>query len=280
MSIKSAALFRAANVRIMDYPLDAALSSALSVCDEAVIVVGPSQDDTARWVSELADTHRGRVTVAGMEFVYDRGWQERWWNYASAQTDADWLMFHDADELVHEQDAPAIRRAMADPDNVLIRFDFIHFYGTARYQKAIYPPWRNARIGRRSHGYRMVNWCTDETPTYPACQMVMGDGGIEAHSQYQGPGIVDAPGPIYHYGACRDARAMTISTLKHVAWYKDGDGLEDGRVPDAGPTDYKMAEKIRGGVIEPFVGTHPAAIDDWLQAHEAQWAALEAGCRE
>ena len=278
MNNRSAALFRASNLRIMDYPFPAALASALSVCDEAVVVVGQSEDDTLDWVQALARKHAGRVAVHETTFTFDRGWQERWWALASSLTDADWLMYHDADECVHEDDAPQLRAMLADPDIGLIRFDWWHFYGTANWRRIKGNPQYNARLGRRSRGWRMENWCTDATPHWPACQMVFGDDGLEAHSVYQGPGIAGAPGPLYHYGNCRDARALAISRAKHLAWYAGGDGLADGHVPDVEPLRFEIAAELRAGNLVPYDGPHPAAIRPWLDAHAAQWAALEAQC--
>lgn len=278
MNNRSCALFRAANLRIMDYPFDAALASALSVCDEAVVVVGPSADDTAEWVCELADAYPGRVTVAAMDFVYDRMWQERWWKYAASLTTADWLAFWDADECVHEDDAPILRQMMQDPDAIVIRFEFCHLYGTPRFRKVRNIAKQNARLGRRSHGWRMVNWCTDETPTWPACQMVIGDKDLEAHGVYEGPGIAYAPGYLYHYGHCRDAQALAISNRKHRAWYKDGDGLEDGGIPDVAPWDFRLAHNLANEIAVLFDGQHPAVMGQWFKEHEARWAALEEPC--
>lgn len=273
MTNKSCALFRAANIRILDYPFAAALASALSICDEAVIVVSNSYDDTADYVMEQQAIHGwNRVNVAYQKFVYDRGWQERWWQFAASQTDADWLMYIDADEVIHEDDTPTLRAIMNDSTVGLIRFDLCNFYGTPNYQTMA--PLRQARLGRRSRGWRMENWCTDETPMWPACQMVYG-GGIEAHSEYKGTDIVGGF-TLYHYGHCRDAYALAISTAKHHAWYADGDGLEDGRIPDVTPRDFDLPGKLANYIIRPYEGEpHPAVMNNWLSSHAEAWRELE-----
>lgn len=281
MNNRSCALFRAANLRIMDYPFDAALASALSVCDEAVVVVGPSEDDTEAWVRELADEWPRRcVTVATMDFFYDRGWQERWWDYAASLTDADWLAYWDADEVIHEDDAADVRALLQREDLALISFPFIHFWMTARLHQTQFPP-RATRIGRRSAGWRMVNWCTDDTPNHPACQMIFGDEGHSAHG-YQGPEIEHTDIPIYHYSWCRDATALQISQMKHVDWYRNGErfGLVDGRVPDAEPYDFhKDLTSLRSDeYVVPYEGKHPAVMGPWLEDHEQQWVELEEAC--
>lgn len=273
---KSAALFRAANLQILDYPFDAALASALSICDEAIIVVSNSEDDTIDWVISLQALHGwDRVKVAYQKFIYDRGWQERWWQFAASLTNADWLMYIDADECIHEDDAPAIRQLMADPAIGLIRIELCNFYGTAWHRQVKDTVLQQARLGRRSRGWQMQNWCSDEHPDWPACQMVY--GGKEAHSEYQGDDVANGP-MLYHYGHCRDAQALAISNAKHLAWYRDGDGLENGRIPEVEPWRFNLAGTLPRGVVIPFEGSHPAVMAGWLEDHAEAWQQLEAQC--
>lgn len=278
----SAALFRAANLQILDYPFAAALASALNICHSAVVVVGQSQDNTRDLVYDLAAGYHGRVKVHETVFTYDRMWQENWWNLASSLTDAEWLMYHDADEVIHEDDAAEVRALMRDPAVKLISFPFIHFYMTPNWTRHDFPP-RATRLGRRSAGYRMRNWCTDENPDYPACQMVCGKEERDAHG-YRSEGIAVMDIPVFHYSWCRDALALQISQAKHVDWYANGKrfGLTDGRVPDAKSYVFEIGRLLESGEVRPYLrpDTHPAVIGDWLEAHGEQWAALEAECTQ
>lgn len=272
----SAALFRAANLRIMDYPFDAALASALRVCDEAVVVVAQSEDDTHAWVQALARRYPGRVTVRETIFVYDRMWQQRWWELAASLTDAEWLMYHDADESIHPRHADTLRQLMAQDEVMLIRFPYIHLYATAGYYMAHGFYSHNTRLGRRSAGYAMVNWCTDQTPKHAACAMVANENGrqVDAH-QPNRQGLVNVQTPMLHYGWCRTPQALAISQTKHRAWYSDGAGLEDGHVPDVPSHHFRLGEMIANGRVARYAGDHPADLDRWLDAHRDGWAQLE-----
>lgn len=274
---KSAALFRAANLLIMDYPFKAALESALNICDEAVVVVGQSEDDTLDWVRSEVSKYPGRVIVEQTVFKFDLMWQEEWWTLAQSLTDAEWLMYYDADEVIHEADAPVIREAMADPDIHLISLPFIHFYMTPRWERDYAP--RATRLGRRSQSYRMRNWRSAAMPHAPACQMVYTDREIDAHNPAR-PNMAVLETQIYHYSWCRDATAAQISNLKHNDWYSDGKqfNLTDGRVPDAREFDYvnTAAPLIKRGRVFPSdVYSHPAAIDSWMGSHTEGWQKLE-----
>jgi len=271
---KAAALFRASNLIALDYPFDAALASALSICDEAVIVLGVCYDETRDWVYALQGMYGAdRVIVREERWEFDRMWQERCWDWAAEMTDAEWLMYHDADEAVHEDDAPAIRALMADPAISLIRFPFVHLYATPCYH-AQFPLTHNTRLGRRSAGYRMRNWCDDAHLNRAACQMVFGPDERNAHS-YQGPELAESPGPVLHYGWCRDARALALSQAKQHAWYANGGGLEDGRLLDVEPYDFHLVARLASGAVERYDGPHPAAMAGWFADHAQSWGRLE-----
>ena len=275
----SAAFFRASNLIVMDYPFDGALASALRICDEACIVVGQSVDDTRDWVYALRDEYGAdRVKVREETFAFDRGWQERWWDWCREMTAAEWHMYHDADEAMHEAYAPHLRTLMEDDDKQVIIFPYVHLFGTANYRtvgKGFYD--HNSRLGRSSAGYRMRNWCSDAHPKWAACQMVIQRGGreVDAHNVTDAAALwVDAP--MLHYGWCRTPQALSISQAKHRAWYANGAGLTDGRVPDVPAYDYKMAERLHAGDIVPYGGPHPAGMERWLLEHARVWQEWEA----
>lgn len=257
---KSAALFRASNVILMDYSFEASLASALQVCDEAVVVVDRnSQDHTLDLVYGLqCDYGKDRVIVVEREWVWDRLWQEKVWAWCAEATDAEWLMYHDADEAMTKGAAERLRDLMANPEVKLISLPYIHLYGTPQWQmvKGFYP--RNTRLGRRSFGYKMS----------AVCRMRYGDDR-DAHA-YNADGIVLCDSTMMHYGWCRNAQAMMISQRKQKAWYADGDGLEDGHIPEV--RDYPWG----WGTMIPtrlgrYRGEHPDVMQRWFAMHRGEW---------
>lgn len=276
MNNHSCALLRAANLQALDYPFDAALFSALTICDEAVVVVGQSQDDTLAWVGNLAAEYRGRVKIVKDTIRFDLGWQERWWQLAASHTQADWLLWLDADEVIDPRHADHLHSLMAMPISPqLIRFPFVHLYATINYEMH-FPLTHNTRLGRRSAGFRMRNW----RPHYPggaACQMVMRDQNgneVNAHNRVA-PLLHEMDFPILHYGWCRDPMALALSQRKQRAWYADGDGLEDGRLVNVPPFDYELGKQLTMGAAERWDGEHPAIMQRWFEEHAEDWRELE-----
>jgi hypothetical protein len=274
----SAAFFRASNLIVMDYPFSGALASALSICDEACVVVGQSIDETRELVYLLQEQYgRDRVKIREERFVFDRGWQERWWDWCREMTTADWHMYHDADESLPDGAVEIIRPLMERRGVQAIVLPYIHFYGTASYRTTgLKFSTHNARIGRKSAGYRMRNWCSDATPKHAACAMVLARGGqeVDAHNIHDA-GVEWIDVPLLHYGWCRSPQALAISQAKHYAWYANGGGLQDGHVPLVASYDFRLADRINAGDIGPYKGRHPVAMRSWLAGHMKSWRELE-----
>lgn len=275
----TAILYRASNLVAMDYPFEASLVSALQFADEACVVVGRSEDATNDLLYSLQEEHgKDRVKIRHETIVFDQGWQERCWNWAAEMTGADWLMYLDADEVIHEKDTPALAELLKYDQLNLINFPYIHFYGTGTWHISKNAKWptRNTRIGRRNAGYRMLNWARHDGSGC-ACQMVVsnGNGHVTSAHIYEGPEIYKTSIPIMHYGWARDAIALAISQTKHHAWYKNDTRLFDGHLPDVEPWNFNMKAMYTDGKIEWFNGGHPESIQGWLDAHENEWDAID-----
>jgi len=271
---KSAAFFRASNLFILDYCFAEALESALHICDEAIVVVDKqSQDGTLDWVYSLQHEHgMKRVKVLEREWLWDRMWQERVWTWSMEATDAEWFMYTDADELMLPEHAKEVHQLLRIPKVKLISLPYIHLYGTPRWQeiKQFYP--RTTRLGRRSHGFRMRNWCSDKNPRWAACQVVWGPDERNANNTKKAEGLFLAETPIFHYGWCRSALALNVSQTKHFAWYRDGDGLEDGHIPEVPARPLNWAQMFRTERLERYTGPHPAFEAPWFVEHLEEWS--------
>jgi len=126
----------ARNIVQADYPLKEALLSVLPLCDEMVIAVGNSEDSTKAYLESmnnpkirLFDTQWDDTKRVGGAVLADET------NKALSEVphDADWLIYIQADECLHEQYLPVVRKAMeqylndTEVDGLL--FDYLHFYG-------------------------------------------------------------------------------------------------------------------------------------------------------
>ena len=120
-----------------DYPIVEAIQSIMPLCDEVVVAVGDTQDGT-RALIECVDSDKIRIVDTVWDHSLREGGRalavETDKAYAHISPKADWAVYIQGDEVLHEQDLPAIREAMErhlsrkDVDGLL--FKYKHFYGS------------------------------------------------------------------------------------------------------------------------------------------------------
>src|SRR5471030_2198335 len=123
-----------------DYPIVEAITSILPVCDEFVVALGNSDDETALLIKGINspkiriidtvwdDTLRegGAVFAAETDIAFN-----------AISPDVDWAFYMQGDECVHEKYLPLIKKEMEDNLNDTriegLLFKYIHFYGSYDY---------------------------------------------------------------------------------------------------------------------------------------------------
>jgi glycosyltransferase involved in cell wall biosynthesis len=123
-----------------DYPIVEAITSILPVCDEVIVAVGNSDDDTLELIKSI-DSDKIKIIETVWDDTLREGGKvlavETNKALAAVSPDADWCFYIQGDEVVHEQYLPAIRQAMQDNLNDLkvegLLFKYQHFYGSYQY---------------------------------------------------------------------------------------------------------------------------------------------------
>ena len=123
-----------------DYPIVEAIMSILPVCDEVIVAVGNSDDDTLGLIKSI-DSPKIKIIETVWDDTLREGGKvlavETNKALAAVSKDADWCFYIQGDEVVHEQYLPAIHQAM--DDNLHDRkvegflFKYLHFYGSYQY---------------------------------------------------------------------------------------------------------------------------------------------------
>lgn len=236
----------AKNVSVLDYPVEAALRSALPLCDELVVNVGLSEDDTLERVEALAEED-GRIRVLRRDWGPERGRTTRIHseetNRALDACRNDWALYVQADEVLHEEDFTAIGRSLARAarheraEGLL--FDYLHFYGSPEWLLTGRRAYRaEVRIVRRSSGVRSAG----------GAQGFRVDGRV--------PRVLRSGARVFHYGYVKSREALRE---KRRLWARY-EGRDDAEVP---PFRFR-----RFSGLEPYRGDHPPAIREWLRSRE------------
>ena len=118
-----------------DYPIIEAIQSILPVCDEFVVAVGKSEDET---LSLIKNINSPKIRI--IETVWDNSLREGGKTfaietdkaYAAISDDTDWAFYIQGDECVHEKYLSVIKKAMEDNlDDKKVEgllFKYLHFY--------------------------------------------------------------------------------------------------------------------------------------------------------
>lgn len=123
-----------------DYPIVEAIMSILPVCDEMIVAVGNSNDDTLGLIKSISSNKIKIIETIWDDTLREGGKVlavETNKALAAVSPDADWCFYMQGDEVVHEQYLPAIRQAMEvnlhDRKVEGLLFKYLHFYGSYQY---------------------------------------------------------------------------------------------------------------------------------------------------
>jgi glycosyltransferase involved in cell wall biosynthesis len=248
------------NAVTYDYPVVESLRSLLPVCDEVVVAVGQSQDETRELVAGLGDP---KLKI--IDTVWDDSMREggkvlaQQTDIALAGCSGDWCIYLQADEVLHEKDYDLIRReierADRDPKVDALIFRYHHFYGSYDYVGTGRQWYRREVRAVRNTG-RVISWGDAQ-----GFRQKMPDGSIELLRARQ------TGARVYHYGWVKSPQAQQLKQLTFHRYWHDDSWIEANVAPgDA--FDYDSAYQL-----ERFGGTHPAVMRQRIDAARA-WTRL------
>ena len=236
------------NGTLLGYPFIESICSALPLCDEFIIAVGDSEDDTLARIKAINSEKIVIIPTYWNEKMQDRGFvyaQQKM--IAQYNCTGDWAFYLEGDEVLHEDDLPIIRAAMENnlnnPEVEALAFDYFHFFGSPAWL-ATSPAWyrQECRIIKntiRSFAPDGLYW------------VVMNKN---SRGRYPKAALVGAP--IYHYGHVRSIAAMQAKNQRVGKYWGHDHPLFNGY-------------QIDPEAIRPFSGRHPVIVNHWL-ATEAE----------
>lgn len=233
-----------------DYPILEAIKSVLPICDEFIVAVGNSDDETRELIESIDSTkikiidtvwddalrEGGRVLAVETDKAFD-----------AISADTDWCFYIQGDECIHEKFLPIVQQAMQDnlyKEHVEgLLFNYLHFYGSYDY------------IGTSKRWYRKE------------IRVVRNLKNIRSYRDAQGFRIdgrklkvkpLDAY--IYHYGwvkhpSKQQEKQKTFNKLWH------DDQWMQSNIPDVNEFDYSQIDGLK-----LFEGTHPDVMLDRINA--------------
>jgi glycosyltransferase involved in cell wall biosynthesis len=232
-----------------DYPVVEAIQSILPLCDEVIVAVGKSEDDTLKLIRSIPSD---KIKI--IETVWDDTLREGGRVLAdetnkalrACAADSDWCFYIQGDEVIHEKDYAAIRDTMhqwKDDKRVEgLLFDYFHFYGSYDY----------TGDSRR--------WYTKEI------RIVRNLPGVCSYRDAQGfrvdgrkLNVMPVPASVYHYGWVKPPELQQAKQESfHKMWHDDA--WMKKNIPATDQFDYSQIDSL-----ERFRGSHPAAMQRRIQ---------------
>lgn len=229
-----------------DYPIVEAIQSILPLCDEVVVAVGDVNDGT-RALIEGIDSDKIRI----VDTVWDPSLREGGKvlaaetdkAYAAISEQADWAVYIQGDEVMHEDDLPSVRKAMAshlhDHEIDGLLFKYRHFYGSYDFVGAS-DRWY-------AHEVRVVR-------ALPSIRSFRDAQGFRVRSN-ELLRVVPVDAWIHHYGWVKPPKVMQEKRIQFNKLWHDDAWVEEHIV---GPESFEYEAHIRS--LSRFTGTHPAVM--------------------
>jgi len=230
-----------------DYPIVEAITSVLPLCDEFVVAVGNSEDDTLRLIKSISSE---KIKI--VETIWDDSLRAGGRTFAletdkalrAVSHDSDWCFYIQADEVLHEKYHPIVKREILlhkDDKHVDgLLFNYKHFYGSYDY---IGESWqwyrREIRIVRNRR----------DIFSYKDAQ-----GFRKLPNQKLNVKLIDAC--IYHYGWVKEPTDMQKKIKNWYGFYVDENWVSKN-VPDQNEFDYGKVSSL-----ELFSEDHPQVMKD------------------
>jgi len=234
-----------------DYPIVEAITSILPICDEMIVSVGKSDDDTLGLIKSI-----GSPKIKIIETVWDDSLREGGKVLAvetdkaldAVSPDSDWCFYIQGDEVVHEQYLPAIKQGMQDyindPKVEGLLLKYLHFYGSYQYvadsQKWYRQEIRVIRNNKNIRSYRDAQ------------------GFRTTDNQKLNVKIVDAY--MYHYGWVKPPEVQKAKMKSSINFWEKDEIAEKKKKEYEETFDYSGIDSLAS-----FTGTHPAVIQARLE---------------
>ncbi len=241
------------NALIYDFPIVEAIRSILPICDELVVAVGESDDNTRDLIGKIDPSKIKIIDTRWDESLREGGRvlaRETDKAFAQISEDSDWAFYIQGDEVVHEKYLDVVYDGMLkykdDKKIDGLLFKYLHFYGSYDY------------VGASS------KWYKNEI------RVVRNDKSIYSYRDAQGfrkgenEKLVVHPidACVYHYGWVKEPETMQSKLENNSRYWHDDQWINENiRTEDNNYAyDYHVSE------LNLFRGEHPGVMKERVEA--------------
>jgi hypothetical protein len=234
-----------------EYPVVESIRSILPLCDDFIVAVGNSEDDTFNLIQDI---DRKKIRIIGT--IWDDSPEMKKGGkvlaletnkaFRAVPDDSDWAFYIQADEVIHEKYLDTIYSSMEKwKDNRMVDgllFRYLHFYGSYDYI-GVSPRWYNNEI-----------------------RVIRNDKSIYSYRDAQGfrkgenlkLGVKPVDACVYHYGWVKEPSAMARKVINANSFYNRKELTEGKLVNDM--YDYSKID-----ALSLFTETHPGVMKERIE---------------
>jgi glycosyltransferase involved in cell wall biosynthesis len=203
------------NANLFAYPLLESVNSMLPLCDEVVIAVGKSDDDTLETLKSINSPKLKLIeTVWNKNNNIDAKVYSEQTNIAYNQCTGDWCLYLQADEVLHENDYAEISKQFIvqnENENIeALLFKYKHFYGSYDY------------IGRGRQWYKREIRAIRNNPKFTSWGDAQGFRKVDENGNIFKLKAKEIDAYIYHYGWVRPPKAQGLKIANAQNYYHKG----------------------------------------------------------
>jgi hypothetical protein len=239
------------NALVYDYPIVEAIKSILPICNDFVVAVGKSKDETLDLISKI-DNSKIKIIETDWDESLRKGGQllavETNKAFANVPAESDWAFYIQGDEVVHEKDLNTIYNNMVQYKDEIkvdgLLFNYLHFYGSYDY------------VGDASYLYKKEIRVIRNNKSIYSFKDAMGfrKGNNEKLN------VIPVDAYIYHYGWIREPEAMQKKQENFHKYWHDDKWIETNFIK-ADAFDY--LKHVRE--LKLFSGEHPEVMKERIK---------------
>jgi hypothetical protein len=232
----------------LDYPIVEAIKSVLPICDDFVVAVGNSEDDTLKLIQSIDPSKISIIQTLWDDTLRENGAvlaTETNKAFQAIGSESDWAFYIQGDEVIHEQYLEIIHKAMVhyenrdDIDGLL--FNYLHFYGSYDY------------IGASTKWYR------EEIRVIKNNKQIFSfkDAQGFRKDDNQKLNVAKIPAYVYHYGWVKEPKAMQLKQESFNRLWHDDEWMKENIVKSE---VFEYEDHVTQ--LNRFEGTHPKVMED------------------
>ena len=231
----------------LDYPILEAIQSILPICDDFVVAVGNSEDETLELIKSIDP-----IKIRVIETIWDDTFRENGAVLAietnkafqAIKSDSDWAFYIHGDEVIHEQYLDVIKDAMIqyknrnDIDGLL--FNYLHFYGSYDYVGA------------------STKWYSEEIRVIKNNKQIYSFKDAQGFRKGENEklNVAKISAFVYHYGWVKEPKSMQLKQESFNRLWHDDKWMDENIVKS---DFFEYSEHVTQ--LKLFEGKHPKVME-------------------